>query len=300
MLRWRFFLGTVLVAALLGLFWLDHAASLPGLALMPVLVASVVLGTQELLGLLRAGGLGPGAVTVYGANLLVVLAPWLGPLAVQLADEAGPGGIPSGAGAGGLWIALAMGIGLVALFAAQIRRFRAPDTAAANVAGAALAMVYLGLLPGLLVQLRMDWGIAALASLLIIVKLGDTGAYAAGKLLGRHKLAPVLSPGKTVEGAFGALVACCIGAWATFQWLVPAITGSPPCSGIGWRAVLFGAALCVAGMLGDLSESLLKRGAGRKESSTWMPGFGGVLDMLDSVLLAGPVAYLLWLAGLVP
>ena len=66
-----------------------------------------------------------------------------------------------------------------------------------------------------------------------------------------------------------------------------------------WRWIVFGLAVGAAGLLGDLAESLLKRDAGRKDSSPWMPGFGGVLDLLDSILFAAPVAYLCWATGLV-
>ena len=112
-------------------------------------------------------------------------------------------------------------------------------------------------------------------------------------------MAPSLSPNKTIEGAIGALVVACLTSWATFRWLLPSPTG-PEVAGEpsqGW--VLFGLLIGVAGIVGDLAESLLKRGAARKDSSDWMPGFGGVLDLLDSVLLAAPVAYVCWALGLV-
>jgi phosphatidate cytidylyltransferase len=149
------------------------------------------------------------------------------------------------------------------------------------------------------VQLRMEWGIGALASLVIVVKMGDTGAYMLGRLFGRHKMAPRISPAKTIEGAIGALVFSCVGSWATFTWLVPLLepAGSP--TRPWWIWILFGLLVGTAGMVGDLAESLLKRDAGCKDSSTWLPGLGGVLDMLDSILLAAPVAWLCWASGLV-
>lgn len=136
-------------------------------------------------------------------------------------------------------------------------------------------------------------------SLVIVVKMCDTGAYTVGRLIGRRKMAPVLSPKKTIEGAIGGLVFACLGSWAAFHWLTPAITHSsrPPSPAWGWLA--YGLLVAMAGMLGDLAESLLKRDLGRKDSSTWMPGFGGVLDVLDSIILAAPVAYLCWTFGLV-
>ena len=133
--------------------------------------------------------------------------------------------------------------------------------------------------------MRTLWGLAALASWLITVKAGDIGAYTLGRTLGRHKIAPILSPKKTIEGAIGALLFSCLASWATFTWLVPALaTGDRP-SGPSWGWLPFGLLLGGVGMLGDLAESLLKRDVGCKDSSRWLPGFGGVLDILDSLLL---------------
>jgi phosphatidate cytidylyltransferase len=136
--------------------------------------------------------------------------------------------------------------------------------------------------------------------------MGDIGAYTVGRLIGRHKMAPLISPGKTIEGAFGALAFSCLGAWLAFQFVVPwtaehsavAMQWSHPWS-LWWGWIVFGLLVGAAGMLGDLAESLLKRDVGRKDSSTWLPGFGGVLDILDSLLLSAPVAWACWFFGLV-
>jgi phosphatidate cytidylyltransferase len=118
---------------------------------------------------------------------------------------------------------------------------------------------------------------------LAVVKGADIGAYTVGSLLGRHKLTPALSPAKTVEGvvgafAFGIGFAFLIGlTWGRFTWD---------------QTLLFGGAVSVSGVLGDLAESLMKRACGVKDSGR-IPGFGGALDILDSMLAAGPVAYLL-------
>ncbi|MBN1908811.1 MAG: phosphatidate cytidylyltransferase [Pirellulales bacterium] len=197
---------------------------------------------------------------------------------------------------------------LLALFSRMVR-YRQPDGALRDLAGTVLALVYVGLMMSFLVRLRLGWGIGALASLVIVVKLGDTGAYTVGRLIGRHKLAPTLSPGKTIEGALGGFAFSAVGAWATFTWLVPWLAKGGPAAdtvettasaGVpvwGWLA--FGLVVSLAGLLGDLAESLIKREAGQKDSSHWLPGFGGVLDILDSLLLASPVAYVFWATGLV-
>ena len=129
--------------------------------------------------------------------------------------------------------------------------------------------------------------------------MGDTGAYTVGRLIGRHKMSPYISPGKTIEGAVGALAIATLASWAAFRWLVPISTDPSLVRGPWWGWIVFGLAIGLVGMAGDLAESLLKRDVGQKDSSTWMPGFGGILDMLDSILLAAPVAYALFALGIV-
>jgi phosphatidate cytidylyltransferase len=118
--------------------------------------------------------------------------------------------------------------------------------------------------------------------------MSDTGQYFVGRALGRHKLAPRVSPGKTWEGVGGGVVFGLIGAGLVF-WLAGRFHVA--------SVVTFALALVPAGISGDLAESLIKRDVGVKDSSTWMPGFGGVLDLLDSLLVAAPVAYLFWALG---
>jgi phosphatidate cytidylyltransferase len=311
MLRWRLPLGAALITALVGLCWLDHsAARLPGAWLMPVAIFAAVLGTGEVLGLMRSAGLRPVAWTVYIGTLLVLLAAWL-PVAVWRVDGEMPAGwldSPGNCTVGAIsWPTLALAAGVLLAFLAEMRRFHEPGGATANLAAAVLAMVYIGIMLAFVVRLRLGWGIGALASLVIVVKMGDTGAYTAGRLFGRHKLSPRLSPSKTLEGAVGAVLFALLGSWATFQWLVPALAAPAPSAGTataadsacGWGWLVFGPLVGVAGMLGDLAESLLKRDAAKKDSSTWMPGFGGVLDVVDSILLAAPVAYVCWASKLV-
>ena len=299
MLRWRLLLGTVIVAALVGLCWLDQASAIPGVVLLPILMIFALLGSQEILGLLRACGMRPVGWVVYAGNLLVAVAPWQavwaahGRFAHALADatpSAGDLALPS---------MLALALAVIVLLIAEICRFRKPGGVTANLAAGFLALVYVGLLLSFVVQIRLAWGVGAMASLLIVVKMGDTGAYTVGRLFGRHKMSPHISPGKTLEGAVGALACSCLASWATFRWLVPATTYGAVPRGPWWGWVLFGLLVGLAGLLGDLAESLLKRDSQRKDSSTWMPGFGGILDLLDSVLLAAPVAYALWALGVV-
>jgi phosphatidate cytidylyltransferase len=117
------------------------------------------------------------------------------------------------------------------------------------------------------------------------VSVGDTFAYVAGRAFGKRKLAPVLSPNKTVEGALGGLLGSVACAALFAQAFLPAIPA--------WYATASGLAVGVTGQAGDLFESLLKRAAGVKDSGTLFPGHGGVLDRADAILAAGPPLYLL-------
>ena len=117
----------------------------------------------------------------------------------------------------------------------------------------------------------------------------DVGAYVVGRAVGRRRLIPAVSPGKTVEGALGGVVATVLAAYAYVAFVLV------PFASLALRpaaVVLFGVAISVAAQVGDLAESLLKREAGVKDSSNLIPGHGGVLDRLDSLFFVLPVAYL--------
>lgn len=141
-----------------------------------------------------------------------------------------------------------------------------------------------GLLAFVAMVRRLDQGMGWIFVLLASTWLGDTGAYFAGRSFGKHRLAPVLSPKKTWEGAIGGFVAAMCGA-VLFGWL----TGLE----IPWYLLaLLGGIVDVFGVLGDLAESLLKRSFGVKDSGGILPGHGGILDRVDSLLFAAPVLYL--------
>jgi phosphatidate cytidylyltransferase len=287
MLRWRLLLGTLFIAGLVVLVWLDGRARTPGTWLMPLALIVAWAATGELLWLFRKLPARPRAWTLYLGNLLIVGAnalPLVWTSAGWLDGLAGP--------------ALALGISTGLVFWAEMLRYSGPGGVSERIGLGLLGLVYVGLLLSFVVQLRLfgtgSAGLAALASLVIVVKMCDIGAYTVGRLVGRHKMAPVLSPGKTIEGAVGGIAFACLGSWFTFRVLLPGawgVSGELVGSG-GW--LLFGVLVGGAGMFGDLAESLLKRDLGSKDSSPWMPGFGGVLDLVDSVLLAAPVAFGCW------
>ena len=308
MLHWRIPLGTLIVAALLGLCWLDHwlhgLSGVPGIALFPVLVVFVVLAVREVLQLAAAGGVRPVPWVVYFGSLLVVTSSWISPLCYPFAYDVEEKlkTTPSD------WTLFALAAGLILIFLVEMRRYERPGGVTVNVAAAVFAMVYVGLLLSFLVQLRLAWHLGALLSPLVVVKMGDTGAFVVGRLIGRSKMAPGLSPRKTIEGAVGALVFACVGSWAIFQWLpawhalewlFPIASGDEAQVAPWWGWIAFGLLVGITGLVGDLAESLIKRDVELKDSSDWVPGFGGVLDMLDSALLAAPVAYACWAFGLV-
>ncbi len=159
-----------------------------------------------------------------------------------------------------------------------------PDAARLReVAASLFPLVYLGVPLGALVAVRASVGREALLLLVATIVISDTGQYYAGRTLGRHALAPSISPKKTVEGAVGGLVAGTAAAALIGRYWLP---GVPVL-----ELALLGAALVALGIVGDLFESLLKRSAGVKDSSALIPGHGGILDRIDSWLFAAPVYY---------
>jgi phosphatidate cytidylyltransferase len=185
----------------------------------------------------------------------------------------------------------------VMLLAALARAItRQTHDAIVSMAGTVLATLYLGGLAWFLVALRVKGAEHVVGStmlllmILLCVKFTDIGAYFGGRALGRRKLIPWLSPGKTWEGLFfGLLTAAAVGAACATQ-----IDDKSGYSLPWWKGAIFGAIIGGIGQLGDLLESLMKRDADVKDSGKLIPGFGGVLDVIDSPLLAAPFAYLLF------
>lgn len=153
---------------------------------------------------------------------------------------------------------------------------------------AVLATTYVGMLGGSLIRLRNDFpeGSKLVYFLLLVVWLGDSGAYYVGKQFGKHKLSPRISPKKTVEGLIGGVTASVITAIVIHFTFFPAFPLL--------HAVLAGIILSVAGVIGDLAESMWKRSADVKDSGTLLPGHGGFLDRFDSILFTAPILYCYW------
>jgi len=226
---------------------------------------AALVGLHEFFGFLRARGLKPQRAT----GLVLAAA-----LFVEVAHPSWPHWP--------LWPLFA----LVLLTATLARQGRFDETVPA-AAGTLLGAVYLGALGGTIAALRLmspiDRGAWRLVLLLAIIMASDTFAFFVGHLWGRRRLAPEVSPHKTVEGALGGLLGGVAGALATRALGMPELP-------LG-HAVGLGVVVAGLGILGDLDESLLKRWAGVKDSGTLFPGHGGMLDRLDSLLFGAPVLY---------
>ena len=185
---------------------------------------------------------------------------------------------------------------LIAMLLAELRRGASKQTLV-NTSATLLGTLYIGWLGSHVVALRelphilgLPYALGMSFALLpfFLAWTCDTAAYLVGRAWGRHRLAPNVSPGKSVEGAVGGLVAAILASAVARVWFAPYL-------GLG-QALILGLAVGVFAQLGDLVESLLKRDAETKESSTLIPGHGGVLDRFDSILFAAPLVYyfLLW------
>jgi phosphatidate cytidylyltransferase len=181
----------------------------------------------------------------------------------------------------------AIGILLVVGLAAVFTRDPGRETLGAVVA-TVFAILYTGALLGTVVGLRMmapeEPGRLRLVFLLAVVMVGDAGAYFVGRAFGKSPLAPVLSPKKTVEGLGGGLVFSVATAVFLRYAALPQLAFA--------TAVGLGLSMALLGVVGDLFESLLKRSAGMKDTSSLLPGHGGVLDRIDSLLFAAPFLFL--------
>ena len=147
-----------------------------------------------------------------------------------------------------------------------------------------LGVIYIPFFLSFIVLIRTgNAGVSWIFFLLILVFIGDTGAYYTGTYLGRHKLCPAVSPNKTIEGSVGGLAANLV-AGALFKYFfMPSLS---------WGlSLLFFFSIGIAGQVGDLFESELKRASHIKDSGTIFPGHGGILDRIDALLFAAPVAY---------
>lgn len=301
----RIVYGSAMSAAVLIVIWLEYFIARPvpddsttaichclleGLPTLVVICALLVVGFFELNAMARSAGtqlLIPAGIV--GTLLIAALPKIYLPYAMISMITCKPE----------FWESLVMMFGnkllivalmVVGVFLNQMLTRRV-EGALSRIAATFLAILYLGVGGAMVLSLRMNYGLGVLLVFLAAVKLTDVGAYFVGSLLGRHKLMPWLSPGKSWEGLLGGLVmagltgaAAC---WAsdTFWWMHFPLPW--------YGTVAFCLILGVVGQFGDLCESLLKRSAGVKDAGNLVPQFGGVLDIIDSPLIAAPLAHVL-------
>jgi phosphatidate cytidylyltransferase len=180
-----------------------------------------------------------------------------------------------------MYLLIVPAFSFLALFVVQALTFGTEGTIR-NVSVSFFSIIYLGFLCMFILGIRILWGPWVLLMFIFTVKGSDIGAYTIGRLFGKHKLCPKISPGKTWEGLAGAMVfgvGVSLG-FSHFCGIMPVL----------W-AVVFGAVFGILGQMGDLAESMIKRDAASKDSSSSIPGFGGLLDVIDSPLATAPMAF---------
>ncbi|MDG3006557.1 phosphatidate cytidylyltransferase [Paludisphaera mucosa] len=297
MLRTRVVSGVLIVAALVLVLYVDQSLA-PWFPLWFVLSALVMGATAwELIGLMAHTPARPSAAVVGGGLLAILAADWV-PHISQFCQTSDPiSGIvldPGAAISVFAWPFLSFTAVLMATFVVESLKYDQPGRSMAAIAGTLLVVAYVGILGSFMVQMRWldgcKHGLLPLAFLIATAKGADVGAYTFGRLVGRRKLWPAISPNKTIEGAVGGLIFSTAAAL-----IVEAVARRLGITGLSWPGALgFGLVLGVVAQVGDLMESLIKRDCGRKDASATVPGFGGVLDVLDSLLFGAPVAYGLW------
>lgn len=299
MLKYRLVIGALLIAAVAAILYVDDRFAGPlqlgprlirheGLPVTFVLSVLAVIGTIEMCRLAEAAGHAPLFLWSAFSSYLIVLAPYL-------AHNGLVGGATSDYDLA-LPALLFAFFGTCVLVAARGKT----DRAIADIAVTLLIIVYTGLLPSYILQLRLGGGSAGVPLLvyfLAVTKSCDIGAYFTGRAIGRHKLIEWLSPKKTVEGLLGGILLSIVVAVGLSRWPVLHIWSdgdkvAPIPLGI---TISFGAAMAIIGQGGDLLESLFKRDAQVKDSAHFLPAFGGVLDLIDSLLPTAPVACLMLL-----
>ncbi|MGH3039080.1 MAG: phosphatidate cytidylyltransferase [Gaiellaceae bacterium] len=259
------FLTRVAVVAA-GLPLVLFAAYYGGWAMLALLAPATLLALHELYRMARA--LRPLVLAGYAGALTAVLAAFFGGPTWML---------------GGFLLTL-----LLAFLFAAISETRQSTTVAVATTVLGAAWIGLGLASLVLLRELEPDGRLVLITLLLTVFAADTFAYLGGRLAGRHKMAPGISPGKTWEGFLIGAIAGVVTTWLALN--------DEPIAIDGWEAFVLGGVIVLAAVAGDLFESMVKRDLGVKDSSRVLLGHGGVLDRVDSMVFAGPAAYFAVLA----
>lgn len=305
MLKRRLISAAIIISVMIVLLWVDHYLgraevwNRPGLVLALVTTITAVLASSELIRMWRASACEGLSYTVSVGGTLLICAGSFLPIYWPEALERWPLGFFGGT-------LLGLFAALVAAVTHEMWWYDKPGSEIERLARQVFSFSYLAMLTGMVAPHRLmvgmgpadqqvnGNGICAVLAVIVTVKMSDTFAYMFGKLWGRRKLAPLLSPNKTIEGAGGSVVGAIVGAAIVFYlvgWFVADDSFAKPF----WWILIFGVVVAFAGMIGDLAESLIKRDAQCKDSSIWLAGLGGILDIIDSMIFAAPAAYLVWL-----
>lgn len=185
---------------------------------------------------------------------------------------------------------LTLALSLIVVIIAETFRFQKDfSKLLAGLGVTVFGVIYIAFLGGFLIATRVGFeNVPGLSTKLLlfffaVIFGSDSGAYFAGRAFGKHKLAPAISPGKTIEGLIGGLLAAAVIAAACSWSFFPELNV--------WFAIGLGTVMAAVGVLGDLAESAMKRGSGTKDAANILPGHGGLLDRLDSLLLNAPILY---------
>ena len=272
MLGSRLLVSAILIPAIIGLLVLDAKIGRTAPVLFILCQFIAIRCGWEAMTMLRRPGVEPRFKPVALCLSFLVIMTWLPHWLREFdGDSARLHVLPD--------FSLCFGLCVLALMADRALRFREPGVHLSLLGAKVFAVSYVGVLLCQTVSLRWATpdgnGYLPLGALIFGTKMGDVGAYTLGRLFGKRKMSPHLSPGKTWMGALGAIVGGIIGAalwlhlvsgWFGFVW-----------SHSWWPfSMVFGAVMGVVGLLGDLCESLIKRDANVKDSSALMPGFGGI------------------------
>jgi phosphatidate cytidylyltransferase len=308
-LHQRLLSAAILLSLTIGLIWLDMQWSTTGrvgLATVPLLFFFTLGTIWEFSTLLnRKWAVSPSIVTWHG---LVALAVGLYPVWYSLIMQKDyPSSCPLGR-VGWCFVGIMTGIGLSGLHALSQFGGSAESDEAKSLAAERTTLGWLlsSFIICYVVGCMLIWhvirmrgtssGLLELIALAALTKLADTGAYFTGKTIGRTKLIPHVSPGKTIEGVIGGAVFSIVASYVAFRWVLPQF-GSTPGPTL-WGPAVLGLLMTLVGLVGDLVESMVKRTVGAKDSGAVLPGLGGVWDVTDSLLPTSIVGYLGLLAQL--
>lgn len=292
MLGWRLAISAALVPLLLLLFWWDASLGKGAPVLLLFCLLLTIRSAYEMSELLRTRNIRTSFELCAACNFAVIVAAW-----THVRMPTAPAGLHGLLLSLGI-VAAALTASLLLILIFEAARYREPGHTLESLGANLLTVMYSGGLLAVIAQFRWfpapEIGYFAIGSVIIATKSGDIMAYTFGRLWGQRKMVPRLSPGKTWMGGVGAIVGSAFGGWLWFTFGGRLFDATPVATTL-LCVLAYSATLGIVGLIGDLCESLLKRDAQKKDSASLFPGFGGLLDLLDSPLFAGPIALAWWI-----